>query len=65
MKKYNHAYSLCFSVDTDRTADETVDKSEIMVALLQRIAVLLENDELDEHLGLPFDSFENDMSKSI
>lgn len=60
MKKYNHAYSLGFSVNTDRAADELVDPVEIMEAIALRIVDVTTNKGWDEAIGLPFDSFENE-----
>jgi hypothetical protein len=60
MKKYNHAYSLGFAVNTDRDAQQAVNKEEIINALLERIVNLNEHDEWDEALGAPFDTYENE-----
>lgn len=58
VKKYNHAYTVAFSIDTDLEADAPTDNTEVVPALLRRIADLVENDEMDEHLGMPFDTYE-------
>ncbi len=63
MKKYNHAYSLGFSVDTDRHMEALVDPAEIIAALHRRIADIAEHNEWDEALGLPYDSYENEEPK--
>ena len=60
MKKYNHAYTVAFSVNSDREADADIDKQEIINALLERIVNLSEHDEWDEALGSPFDTYENE-----
>ena len=62
MKKYNHAYTLGFSVNTDRHPECPVDPAEIMEALALRIVDVTTNKEWDEALGLPFDSYENQES---
>ena len=59
MKKYNHAYTLAFSVDTNRHKDAPVSTTEIIPALLKRIADLTQCGEWDEALGLPWDTYEN------
>ena len=56
--KYNHAYSLGFSVETDRKHDEPIDPQEVLAALLERIADVVKCGELGEAVGLPFDSYE-------
>ena len=60
MKKYNHQYSIAFSVDTDRTAEQLVNPDEILPALLKRIADVIEHREWDEAIGLPHDTYENE-----
>jgi len=59
MKKYNHAYSICFSVNTDRPADAAINHNEILTAMLKRISDVIEHNELDEAIGLPLDTYEN------
>ena len=56
--KYNHAYTLAFSVETNHGPDEDVDPAEITRAVEQRISELNDEGGWDEHLGRPFDSFE-------
>jgi hypothetical protein len=59
MKKYNHAYTLAFSVNTDRLKDEPVDPAEVMEAIALRIVDVTTNKEWDEALGQPYDTYEN------
>ncbi len=60
MKKYNHAYTLAFSVNTDRHKECPVDPAEIMEAIALRIVEITTNKEWDEAIGLPYDSYENE-----
>ena len=60
MKKFNHAYALAFSVNTDRDAQADVDPNEIRAALLDRINSLDMHNEWNEALGLPYDTYENE-----
>lgn len=60
MKKYNHAYTLGFSVNTDQPCGEPIINLEVMEALLLRIIDLTKNNEWDEALGLPYDTYENE-----
>ena len=60
MKKYNHQYTLAFSVDTNRHAEEHTNAHEIMAAVLKRITDIHENCEWDEAIGLPSDTYENE-----
>ncbi len=56
---YNHAYTVGFSVSGSK--DETgkdVTQQQMAIALLRRIADLLENNEMYESVGLPFDTYE-------
>lgn len=62
VKKYNHAFSLAFSVVTNASCTSENDSdypepSEIREAVLKRLARLDDN-ELMEAVGAPFDSFE-------
>ncbi len=59
MKKYNHAYTLAFSVNTDRHPEVPVDPAEIMEAIALRLVDITTNKEWDEALGQPYDSYEN------
>ena len=58
MPKYNHAYTVAFSLESDHPEGEDVTADMIRVALLRRIADLDEHGELVEAVGGPFDSYE-------
>ena len=74
MKKYNHAFSLGFSIDTDASCETHHDypsDKEIVSAILKRVAGLIENDEnrqymgsvsvdVYEAIGAPWDTYENE-----
>ena len=64
MKKYNHAYTLGFSVNTDRHAECPVDPAEIMEAIALRIVDITSNKEWDEAIGQPYDTYELDPNES-
>ena len=57
-KRYNHAFTLAFSVDTDEREYERIPVWQITEALLRRIADVLEHDEMWEAIGPPWDSVE-------
>jgi len=53
---FNHAFALCFSVESDKDG-ENVLAPEIRSGLLKRIADLNDS-ELLEAVGIPFDTYE-------
>jgi hypothetical protein len=59
MVKYDHAFSLGFSVVTDNDG-ESVTAQELHTALLNRIDDLVRNNELVEACGCPDDTIEVD-----
>lgn len=59
MKRYNHAYTIAFTIENDNP-DGNFTTTEVVAALNRRIADLLENDQFDEAIGAPFDTFENE-----
>jgi len=59
MKKYNHAFTVAFAVNSDNEGGY-VTQNELMEALLNRLNDLVDNDELEEACGLPFDTYENE-----
>ena len=60
MKKYNHLYTLAFSVNTDRHPECPVDPAEIMEALALRIVDVTTNKEWDEAIEQPSDTYLNE-----
>lgn len=59
MKKYNHAYSLCFSL-VNENPDGEATQEELIQALKKRIQDLEANDKVCEAVGSPYDSFEEE-----
>lgn len=57
--KYNHAFTIAFSIDHDHPEGEGISPLEFTQALLRRIHDLNENDEWDEAVGAPYDTYEN------
>ncbi len=54
---YNHAYTIAFSVETDKRADNVTEK-ELLHGLASRLADLIAGrDPIMEAVGAPFDSY--------
>lgn len=60
MPKYNHAYTVAFSLDSDHPDGEDVTPDMLRTALLKRMVDLDENREWEEAVGAPFDSYEKE-----
>jgi hypothetical protein len=64
MKTYNHAFTIAFSVGgSTHPEGEDVTQEQLAIAILKRIADLVNNNELVEAVGLPFDTYEEGESK--
>ena len=59
-KKFNHAFTIAFSLECDDPTGKHVTVTQLTEALCRRIADLIENDEMHEAVGMPFDTFEVD-----
>ena len=58
MKKYNHAYSLAFSVENSTHCEgEDVTPKQIRAEIIGRLE-RLDDSELLEVVGLPYDTYE-------
>ena len=57
-KKYDHAYTIAFSIKTDNEA-ENVTEAELREGVRLKMDELLKNGGLAEMCGMPFDTFEN------
>lgn len=57
-KKYDHAFTIAFSLKSDNEAEE-VTEEELLDALRKRVYDIEKNKEVFEAVGLPFDTFEN------
>jgi hypothetical protein len=64
-KKYNHAFSIAFSVNTDNEG-KSVTEEELLCALVGRIKDISEGKdcEMIEACGLPHDTYLNDENES-
>lgn len=63
MKRYNHALTLGFSVDTDASCHPFgtyPSDREIVSAILKRVADLIETNQFEEAIGAPSDTYENE-----
>jgi hypothetical protein len=59
MKKYNHTYTLGFSIDSDN-AGENVTQKELLLGIAKRLADLIEYGEAEEACGLPLETYRNE-----
>lgn len=62
MPRYNHGYTLAFSVESKDPKGEDVSPQMLRAALLRRIDDLDIGDEWVEATGAPFDTYEVDES---
>jgi hypothetical protein len=58
MARFNHAFELAFSLETDREDASDVTPEMLREALLERIRTLDANNELAEACGAPWDTYE-------
>ena len=59
MKRFNHAFTVAFSIDSDNEG-HAVSESELLEGLIERVNWLMKNQgEVIEAVGLPFDTYEN------
>ncbi len=58
-KKYNHAFTLAFSVESDNSG-KNITSEELIAGILSRISTIISHDisEIVEACGEPFDTFE-------
>lgn len=64
MTTYNHAYTIAFSVGgSTAPAGEDVSPTTLREAVLRRLAAL-DDDELEEAVGAPYDSYEEEGATS-
>ena len=59
MKKYNHAYTLAFSLNSNDKEGDDVTSEDLIKALLARIEGLKKEGEIICAIGCPFDTYEN------
>jgi len=60
MSRYNHLYSIAFSVDTNRSVEDPIDDYEIIAAILARLKDVIYNGEIGEAIGLPLETIDNE-----
>lgn len=58
--RYNHAFDVAFSLESNDPDGLDVTRTQLIEAMLRRIADLSESDELFEAIGAPFDTHEVD-----
>lgn len=62
MKRYNHAFSISFTVDTDSSCEDVDNypsEEELLEALLLRITQLRKSGDLIEAVDSPYDTIDN------
>jgi hypothetical protein len=57
MIKYNHAYTLGFSLESNHETGDDVTAAQVRAAIIKSLCNLSDN-ELLENLGYPFDTYE-------
>ncbi len=60
MPKYNHAFAVAFSIESDDPQGENISADQFHQALSKRSADITRNDEWAEAVGAPYDTYEND-----
>jgi hypothetical protein len=58
MAKYNHMYTLAFSLENNCPTGEKTTQAEIVSALNKRIAELIDEGLIPEAIGYPDDTYE-------
>ena len=57
-KKYNHAFTLCFAIETENEGDKVTAK-ELLAGLRKRLRELeINGEEIIEACGIPYDTYE-------
>lgn len=59
MSTYNHVYSIAFELPGSiHPSGDDVSQDDLAIAILRRLANLVENNELIEAVGYPDDTYE-------
>lgn len=58
MKRYNHAYSIGFTMTTTDPTGERLDAQEVRNAILARLAALTDHELVHDAIGPPHDTYE-------
>ena len=56
--KYNHVFTIAFSLISELPTGEDVTQDQFVRALLLRIENLMKNNEMHEAIGMPDDTYE-------
>ena len=56
--KYNHAFSVCFSIESEDPEGRDLTAEQIRDAIMRRVRMAYENKELHEAIGAPYDTYE-------
>ena len=59
MTRYDHAYTVAFSLTSNHPTGEDVTADQAYTALRARIKGLMENEEMLEAIGAPYDTYED------
>lgn len=59
MTRYNHAFSLAFEVISSKEDGSDVTQEQLALAIRKRVSNLIDNNEMLEAVGPPFDTFED------
>ncbi len=62
MKRFNHAFTIAFSVETENEGDK-VTKEELMKGLRLKMEEIVKEDNMTECCGLPYDTYEVEAPK--
>jgi hypothetical protein len=57
MTKYNHAYTLGFSLESNHESGDDLTANQVRAAIIESLSNLSDS-ELLENLGYPFDTYE-------
>jgi hypothetical protein len=61
MKKYNHAFALAFSINSDHPDGDDITGEEFTAAVQRRVDDINSSGDLEwsEAVGIPYDTYEN------
>jgi hypothetical protein len=57
MKRYNHAYDIAFTVESEHPTGDDLTPRQLRLAIMSRLAALPDSEML-EAVGMPFDTYE-------
>ena len=56
--KYNHAFSVCFSIESEDPEGCDLTAEQIRDAIMRRVRMAYESKDLHEAIGAPYDTYE-------